>query len=368
MRRTFLAIIVLVLASCASAAPPPTPTMRSDYKLGIILNANGSIHDGTFNETSYKGALAVSQKFGLDFAYKETVEDKDYVPTIDKMVSDGRNIIVTVGFQMQDVTLAAAAKYPKVYFAGVDQASDSSPSNFIGIVFKEDQGGFLAGALAGMMTKTNVVGIIGGVNIPPIGRFVNGFINGVHYVNKDALALFVYTSDFSNVEEGRTNADKMIAQKADVIFGAGGLTGSSGIVRAAAQKVYVIGVDQDEYITTFTTNRQDAQYILTSAVKRADNGVYSVVADILNNQVAQDKGKKRGAKECGITFAPFHDADKAIPDAVKTRLDTIWRALAGETLFTGAGDDQNPAPPPLAPGVLPPVSATAPKLSDCSPG
>jgi basic membrane protein A len=357
--------LAVILAAC-NTTPPPTPTVtpRSDYKLALILNAEGTIRDGTFNEAAYNGAQLAVRDYGLNFAYRETYEEKDYPVAIDDMNDTGRNIIITVGFQMQAATLAAAQKSPDVFFIGVDQAPENPPANLVGLLFRDDEAGFLAGALAGMMTKSNVVGVVGGVQIPPVERFVNGFVNGVKYINTNANPLAEYTTSFADGPQGIAKADAMIAGGADVIFGAGGLTGSSAIAYAASQGKFVIGVDQDEYRTTFKTGK-DADRILTSAVKRVDTGVYRAIGNVLSGKFAGGL-LVLGAAECGISYAPFHDAEKVIPAEVQQRLETVWRALAGGTLATGARDADAKTPEPLAAGAKPAVSDKAPKLSDCT--
>ncbi|MCS6872834.1 MAG: BMP family ABC transporter substrate-binding protein [Anaerolineae bacterium] len=358
-------LAALLVVSCAPATPttPPTPTLRSDFRVAVILNAEGTILDGTFNEYAYVGASQAGRDFGLEVTHRETVEDKDYPIALNAVIESGYNIIVTVGFQMQNDTVAAAAKHPKVYFIGVDQFVPEAPANFVGLQFAEDQAGFLVGALAGMMTKTNVVGVVGGIQIPPVERFVRGFVNGARYVNPQVKALSVYTTSFADPEQGRQQADAMIAQGADVIFGAGGLTGSSAIVHAAAQGKYVIGVDQDEFRTTFASGK-DADRILSSAIKRVDAGVYTAIKNVI-------EGKFSGgtltltAASCGVAYAPFHKADEAVPTAVKERMEAIWRALAGGTLQTGAANEGDVPPEPLAPNALPPIAENAPRLSDC---
>jgi basic membrane lipoprotein Med (substrate-binding protein (PBP1-ABC) superfamily) len=364
IRRLVVLGLALILVGC-SATATSTPTPRTDFHVGLLFNAGGTISDGTFNGLAYSGTARAIKDLGLpDVVYKIPAEDKDYPDILDKMVADGQNIIVTVGFETQDATLAAAAKYPQVHFIGIDEIADTMPSNFISVLFKEDQGGFLAGALAGLMTKSNVIGVIGGIKIPAIVRFVDGFRNGVSYVNPNANALYVYTSGFANVDEGRSTAEDMIKQKADVIFGAAGLTGSSGIVRAAALKVWVIGVDQDEFRTTFATGK-DADYILTSVVKRTDVAVYNEIVAVVNNKITTNKVVV-GTADCGIMLAPFHKADAVIPADVKTKLQAIWRALAGNTLSTGASSDlATQAPAPLASNAMPPISDSAPKLDSC---
>jgi basic membrane protein A and related proteins len=362
----FLALIcALVLASCNNSAPAltPTVTIRTDYKLGLVLNAQGTIRDGTFNEFAYKGAQRASREFGLDFAYRETKEDKNYPGAIDTMIKDGRNIIVTVGFQMADATLAAAQANPKAFFILVDAMPDGAPANLTGVLFREDQGGFLAGAMAAMMTKTNVVGVVGGMQIPPVERYVNGFINGAKYLNINIEVLSVYAGSFSDIDLGRTEADKMLEKNADVLFGAGGLLGSSAIVRAAEMGKFVIGVDQDEFATTFKAGTNAGQ-IITSAVKRVDTGVYAAIDSVLKG-TAEGGVKLLSVANCGVSYAPANLADAAVPAAVKTRMEAIWRALAGGTLETGADQAGATAPASLAADALPSIADNAPKLSDC---
>jgi basic membrane protein A len=368
MKQVTWLLALLLAVSCAPAAPSPTPqpTLRSDFRVAVILNAEGTIRDGTFNEYAYVGASQAGRDFGLEVAYRETVEDKDYPIAIGAMIESGYNIIVTVGFQMQKDTVTAAVNHPQVYFIGVDQLEPEAPANFVGIQFAEDQAGFLVGALAGMMTKTNVVGVVGGVEIPPVQRFVRGFVNGARYVNPQVTALSVYTTSFADPAQGRAQADAMIAQNVDVIFGAGGLTGSSAIVHAAAQGKYVIGVDQDEFRTTFASGK-DADRILSSAVKRVDTGVYTAIQNIIERKFSGGTLTLTAAS-CGIAYAPFHNASGAVPAAVKERLEAIWRALAGGTLQTGAANDGDTPPEPLAADALPPIAENAPRLSDCTRG
>jgi basic membrane protein A len=175
--------------------------------------------------------------------------------------------------------------------------------------------------------------------------------------------LSTYTSSFIAAEEGRQKAQEFIDQKADVIFGAGGFTGSSGIAFAASKKVYVIGVDQDEFRTTFKTG-SDANFILSSAVKRVDTGVYTSVKSVLDKNF---KGGDLvlGAAQCGVSYAPYHNTDSAVSADVKSKLETIWRALAGGTLLTGVKDGTT-APEPLKAGEMPKVADTAPKFADCT--
>lgn len=362
----FLLLVGTLLAAACTTEPTaePSPTPNPDYRLGLLTDV-GSIRDGTFNGFAHQGASRAAEEYGLDFAYRESVDTEHYDLMIEELLADDRNIVVTVGFLMTEATRLAAEANPEVYFIGVDQFHDDTLPNLVGLQFREDEGGFLAGALAGMITESGTVAVLGGEEIPPVVRFVNGFINGVQYTNPAAVVLHVYAESFIDPEFGRAMAADFQAQGADVIFGAGGLTGSSGILAAAGAGVWVIGVDQDEYRTTFSEGALDgSDHILTSAIKRLDSAVYQAVASVLDGEFTNGV-VTLAAADCGVTFAPFHDAAGAVPAAVQDRLTAIWRALAGGTLTTGASGAADDMPPdPLGEGE-PPVSADAPTLASC---
>ncbi len=289
-------------------------------KVGLVTDV-GKINDGTFNEFAYTGFKKAVDEFGLQSAYIETLAPTDYEKNIEQFAQEGYDMIITVGFMINDATTAAAKKYPNILFAGVDEGS--SEPNFAGLVFSEDQSGFLAGCLAGLMTKSNVVGIVAGMEIPPVIKFRKGYENGVKYVNPNAKVLGVYIDSFVDAARGKEAALSQVAEGADVIFGAGGQTGSGGITGAAARGVWVIGVDQDEYLTTFGKGSvAGAGYLLSSAMKRVDVAVYNAIKMAVYNAF---KGGNVlfEAKNDGVGLAPYHDAEKSIPQEVKDKLIQI---------------------------------------------
>lgn len=361
----------VLLAACGSKdkkANAPTPVPRNtQWRLGLVTNVGGTISDGGFSESAHKGAERAAQQFNLDYAYALSKDEHDYQIQLDKQIADGRNIIVTVGFPMEAVTYDYAQKHPEVYFIGVDQSytDKTIPANLIGLQFAEDQAAFVVGALAGLMTKSNTVAVIGGVEIPPVVRLAEGFQNGAQYVNPKANVLIVYTGSFSDTNLGTTTAQKFIDQGADVIFGAAGLTGYSGIQYAAQKGVWVIGVDQDEWRTNFREGTLDgSKRILTSAIKRVDVGVYQAIVSIVNGK-ASGGVVVLNTKDCGVGYAPFHQAESSIPSSARQMTETIWRALAAGTLQTGVSTTGTTRPQPLAAGAMPDVPANAPKSSDC---
>lgn len=326
-----LVLVALVVGACAPAATPTPAVMK--MKVGLVTDV-GKVNDGTFNEFAYKGMTRAVDEFKLASAFIETLAPTDYEKNIETFAKENYDVIITVGFMIGDATAAMAKKYPNIKFAIVDFAYDPAIANIMGLVFAEDQSGFLAGALAGQMTKSKVVGIVCGKEIPPVVKFRKGYENGVKYVCADCRVLGVYIDSFTAPDKGKEAALSQIAEKADVIFGAGGPTGSGGIKAAAEKGVWVIGVDQDEYYTTFRDKKPGYDKLISSAMKRVDVAVYTAIANAV-------KGTFKGgtavfdATNDGVGLAPFHDAEGAISAAIKTKLTEIAQGMKAGTVKTG---------------------------------
>lgn len=303
-------------------------------KVGLVTDV-GKVDDGTFNEFAYKGMMRAVEEFSLKSSFIETLQPTDYEKNIEQFVSEGYEMIITVGFLVGDATRKMAEKYPNMKFAIVDFAYDPPVDNIMGLIFAEDQAGFLAGALAGLTTKTKTVGAVLGMEIPPVIRFRKGYEAGIKYVCPDCQILAVYIDSFTDPARGKAAALSQIDEGADVIFGGGGTTGSGAILGAAQAGTWVIGVDQDEYGTTFKGGKvQGSNKLLSSAMKRVDNAVYGAVK-------AAVEGTFKGgtavfdASNDGIGLAPFHETEGAIPDEVKTRLKEIAEDLKSGKIKTG---------------------------------
>jgi basic membrane lipoprotein Med (substrate-binding protein (PBP1-ABC) superfamily) len=328
----------------------------SDLRLGLVTDI-GRVNDGTFNQFAHEGALQAAEDFGLEYRYIETQNQADYEQNIQTLVDEDYDIIVTVGFLIAEDTYTAAQEHPDTIFIGVDQSfsGEQALPNLVGIQFREDQSGFLVGALAGMMTETDVVGFVGGVDVPAVKKFRFGYEHGVNYVNPDAQVLAVYVPSFTDPAQGASVAQQFIGEGADIIFGAGGTTGSGAISTAAEQGVYVIGVDQDEYVTTFGGgDAPGASNILTSAIKRVDVGVYDQVAAVANGTFEGGGDYILNAANDGVGYADFHETADEIPEPVQERLEEIREMLANDELNTGVdplgGDpieDEIPEPEPF---------------------
>lgn len=318
----------------AAGTPVEDPT---SLRVGLVTDL-GRVNDGTFNQFAHEGALQAEEEFGFDYNYIETQAIADYDPNIQTFVDEQYDIIITVGFLIQDATLVAAQENPEITFIGVDQfyAVEDAAPNLVGLQFREDQAGFLAGALAGMMTESGTVGVIAGVEIPPVMRFKNGFDNGARYVNPDVNLLGVYLPTFTDPALGSSTAEQFVGEGADVVFGAGGPTGSGAIKAAAEQGAYVIGVDQDEYVTTFGGGESPgAENVLSSAIKRVDVAVSDQIRAFVEGTFEGNGIALYEAANDGIGYADYHETADEVPEEVKQRMEEILQMLSEESLTTG---------------------------------
>src|SRR5438477_614785 len=170
MRRSTLSLLGCIAAMILILGGLCGPAMARVTQVGLVTDI-GKVDDRTFNEFAYTGMMRAVKEFGLKSAFIETQQPTDYEKNIEQFASAGYDVIITVGFMLGDATRKMAQKYPQVHFAIVDFAYNQPVPNIIGLVFAEDQAGFLAGALAGMMTKAKIVGMVAGADIPPVVRF-----------------------------------------------------------------------------------------------------------------------------------------------------------------------------------------------------
>ncbi|MEZ4770452.1 MAG: phosphate/phosphite/phosphonate ABC transporter substrate-binding protein [Caldilineales bacterium] len=308
--------------------------VSAPYRVGLVTDV-GKVDDGTFNQYAYEGLQRAAEAYGLDTSFIETAQPTDYEKNVEQFAQEGYDMIVTVGFMMGETTQKMAEKYPDIKFAIVDNAYETYPENLQGLVFREDQAGFLAGALAGLLSESKTVGIVAGMEIPPVKKFRNGYENGVRYVCGDCDVVGVYIDSFTDPARGKTAALSQIAEGADVIFGAGGPTGSGGILGAAQDGVWVIGVDQDEYFTTFGGGTTDgADKIISSAMKRVDNAVYNAITTAATGTFQSGTALFDAAND-GVGLAAFHDAEAAISADIQAKLQEVFQMLASGEMDTG---------------------------------
>lgn len=339
---------VLFFALLALAIPFVPAVHAQDAAESVCLITDvGRINDGTFNQFAHEGATLVAEDFDLDYDFIETVSEADYETNIQTCIDDGFDVIVTVGFLIQDATQTAAEANPDVFFIGVDQFLADGPENMLGLQFREDQAGFLVGALAAMVAndvvESDTIAGVYGIDVPAVVRFRNGYEQGALYINPDWVVgeniLGAYADSFIDQAQGISLAQQFIGEGASVVFGAGGPLGSAAIAEAASQEVYVIGVDQDEYFTTFSEGETDgAEFLISSALKRVDQGVYDAVAFLADGDFeafAEFAGSNYllDAELGGVGFAGPNDAE--LPEELYEEVEHVLDLLVEGCISTG---------------------------------
>lgn len=335
-RNTWIALLLIVVLAVAGwyflrgsgECPADSP-----HKIGFVTDV-GKLRDQSFNEAGWNGVEKAAEQLGLNkncINYIETADSADYIPNIESFINEGYDIIVTSGFAMGAATHQSGKDHPDIFFIGTDQTQvtpDFAPEllpNVTGLIFHEDVSGFLAGALAGLMTETNVVGgVYGCPFIPPVARFEVGYYNGAHYVNPDVTVLDVYHPGsldvcFVDPEWAAETTTTLIDQDVDVLFGAGGLTGNGGLIAGCNAGKKVIGVDVDQYITL--PEVQDC--IMSSATKNLTEDVAKLI-------IAATDGTFPGGEVFGPAgLAPYHNFEDVIPQDVKDRMVEITDMVNG---------------------------------------
>ena len=306
-------------------------TSEDVFCVGVVTDV-GEIDDKSFNQSAWEGVLRAEAELGAQVDYIETVDAKDYGANIALFADAGYDVIVTVGFALGEATLEAAATYPDVDFIGVDQFQGEAVANVAGLIFNEDKAGFLAGALAGMLTETNTIAAVLGTDlVPPVVAFKVGYENGALYVNPEVTTISTFHPGgldvaFTDPEWGASTAAQAVGQGADVIFGAGGKTGNGALIEVAANEgVFCIGVDTDQWETVPEAH----SCLVSSAMKLITPGVFDLIA-------ASQSGSFPAGNFLGnVGLAPFHDFDSNVSDEIKTRLEEINAGLQDGSIETG---------------------------------
>jgi basic membrane protein A len=285
------AVMALAVTGCAKKDAPTTTAGGSDEgglcasggkgpKIGLAYDIGGR-GDKSFNDLAAAGTKKASED--LDATCKESEAAADEAPTAKEerlrtLAEAGYDPIVAVGFVYTDMVTKVAKEYPDVKFAIVDGASEGD--NVTNLSFSPEQGSFLVGVAAGLKTKTDKVGFVGGVKGPIIDPFAAGFQAGVKQANPKATVEMKWLSDqadakaFANPPGGKTAATALYDSGADIVFHASGLSGNGVFEAAEEAKKMAIGVDSDQYLSA---PKAQQPYIMTSALKRVDVAVYDFV-------------------------------------------------------------------------------------------
>ncbi len=343
---SLLLVAAFVLAACAPAAP-----QGEALKVGLVTDV-GQLEDKSFNQAAHEGAKAAAEAMGGTYDVIVTQNVSDYKQNIQTFLDQGFDVVVTVGFLIGSDTAVAAKANPDVKFIGVDQficvdatgapdptfacAGDAAAllPNYQGIVFAEEQAGYLAGIVAASISESGTIGAVGGTNVPAVVAYNAGYVAGAQSVNPDIKTLYQETNPdpskgFNDPATGKAIAQQFIGQGADVLFQIAGLTGQGVLEAACDAGIYGIGVDVDQVQTLPNLSK----CIVTSAEKKLKDTVQAVVESVgAGTFQGGTVGYNAASTPPAIGLSPYHEFESLITPEIQALLDAAMAKMASGEL------------------------------------
>ncbi|MFV0286196.1 MAG: BMP family protein [Demequina sp.] len=353
-----VAASALALAACASAPEDETsdtPTAAAtdssapaaepvDFMACMVSDAGG-FDDKSFNQSAYEGLERAVDELGITKAQAESSSDSDYGPNLEAQVAAGCDLIITVGFLLSQATVESALQNPDVHYAIIDDLADNDfdgnidAPNIKPITFETDEAAFLAGYAAASATTTGTVGTFGGMDIPSVTIFMDGYNAGVEYFNEQnggdvsVLGMDAFSGNFDDQPAGKNLAQGQLDQGADIIMPVAGPVGlgAASAIQSAGDS-WLIGVDSDWTATA----PEYADIVFTSVLKNIANSVFDTIDSTITDGFSADPYVGTLENE-GVGVADF--AEGTVSDDVVTQLDEIKAGIiAGDIEASGAAE------------------------------
>jgi basic membrane protein A and related proteins len=318
-----VAMVATLFAGCGT-----TDKKGEGIKVGLSTD-EGGLNDKSFNQSANTGLKKAVENFGVEYNPIESTSKEDYIDNLVEFGDNGSKLVFAVGYQMVDAVTEVSQKYKDTNFVIVDSVVDQP--NVQSVMFKQNEGSFLMGVIAGKMSKTNKVGFIGGKDGELINNFEAGFVAGVMAVNPEAGAKLMsretvkYAASFGDVNRGYELAKALYDEDCDVIYHAAGGVGlglfsATKELRDKGEDVWAIGVDMDQAVTT-----DFGDYLLSSMIKRVDSATYEATKEVVEGTFEGGKIISLGLKEEGVDIAPT--SDKNTPKEVLELVEKYKKAI-----------------------------------------
>ena len=287
----------------------------STVSAGLVVA--GKLGDRSYNDLTYRGFEQAAQELSLKTTVVEPAEPAEVRLILSRMARDGLNLIVGIGFTARQPIADLAPQHMNTHFLLVDDVIDAPPPNVRSVQFREQEAGFLAGIVAGLVTQTGKVGVVAGMDLPVVRRYVNGYKEGVKHVNPSATVLVNFAGSFSDPAKGKELSLGLYSAGADVILNGAGQTGNGIFDAAKSSQRYAIGVDLDQ-------SHQAPDNVLTSAIKKVDVAIYTAVKDAVSGHFLSGI-VSLGVSDGVIDLAPLNA--KLVPIPVRQQIETVVAAM-----------------------------------------
>jgi basic membrane protein A len=298
-------------------------TTGSEKPLVVLVTDIGQLNDHGFNQLAYQGLKRAQRQLGIDGRVYQSASSQDYIPNLARAAQQGAALVISVGFDQANAIATAAKKFPKTHFAIIDVDHNDlrgKPKNVEGIVFSEQEVGYLAGYLAGLLEKQRggspVLGSVGGEKQPPVDRYIAGYQAGARKADPSVRFLNAYSQDWVDQTKCKVDALNQIQGGAgDVCQVAGGC--GLGVIDAAKQRrVWAIGVDADQSYL--------GSQVLTSAMKRVDNSVFDTVRQVLAGRFAGGTNARFSLENDGVGLGKI---SPRVPEALVAKVASIRKQI-----------------------------------------
>jgi basic membrane protein A len=316
-------LLILSAIFITSCGKKDTTKPEGKLKVGLVFDVGGR-GDKSFNDAAYRGLDRAQKELEIEFEYIEPGPGADREAAL-RQFSNRKDIslILGIGFIFTDEITKIAQEFPDKKYGCIDYTVDPNktiPPNLIALEFKEEEGSFLVGAIAGLMTKSNKVGFVGGMESPLIKKFQVSYEAGVKHVNPSCQVLIGYagvTGDaFKNPGRGKELAIGQYSAGVDIIYHASGVTGLGVFEAARETKKFAIGVDSDQ-------NDEAPGFIITSMVKAVDIAVFETIREVKASTFTGGRVETFGLKSKGVDYIYSDKNKNMIPDDVRKKVEQI---------------------------------------------
>ena len=343
MFRIIIALAIAAIGGTAFSQQATTESQKSapasDIAVGLVFDVGG-LGDKSFNDSAYAGLQRAQKELGVKGEYREPGEGAHREAHMRNFAKGEADLILGIGFLFTDEITNMANDFPKKKFACVDYTvgEQEIPSNLAALTFREEEGSFLVGAIAGLKTKSGKIGFVGGVESPLIKKFEAGYTQGAKHVNPkiEVRAVYAGVSDtaFRDPQKGKELATSLFDAGCDIIYHASGSTGLGVFKAAVERKKLVIGVDRDQ-----TDDAGAPGVVLTSMVKNTDKAVFDVIKEVVDGKF---KGgvHQLGLKEGGVDYVYNEKNKDLIGEDVRAKIEDLKAQITKGQIRIATGAQQ----------------------------
>ena len=326
------AALAAVAAGCGGSGGGTTgagsATGSTAKPLVVLVTDIGQLNDHGFNQLAYAGLKRAQHGLGIDGRVYQSASSQDYIPNLARAAQQGAALVVSVGFDQANAIATTAEKFPQTHFAIVDVDQHDlkgDPQNVEGIVFSEQEVGYLAGYLAGLVERGRgahpAIGSVGGEKQPPVDRYIAGYRAGAQKADPGIKLLNAYSQDWVDQAKCKVDALNQIQGGANIVFQVAGGCGL-GVIDAAKQKrVWAIGVDADQSYL--------GPQVLTSAMKRVDNSVYDTISQVLDGSFKGGTNSRFSLENDGVGLGKI---SSKVPQSIQDKVDQVKQQIVDGTI------------------------------------